>query len=301
MNFFGDIALKRKRRIRALINESVSAVTNRYRQDNLLLVKQYMSEQTRHYEVEESIRYAGCLQTALFPSEKELRELAGDAFIFSMPRDVLSGDFAWYTRSGNKMVLAVADCTGHGIPGALMSVLGLSLLNQVVLEERTYEPSHILRRIDEKMRSAFQHAEGMSRYSYDGMDIALCTIDLGKKQISFSGAMRPCWLMRNGALTEINGSRYPIGGLRLEEQRSYESLELTFEEGDFLYLFTDGYTDQFGGTEDRKMTRARLRELVQEIHPLPAKQQKEQLQEFFLLWKGRHEQTDDATMIGLRL
>lgn len=294
-------AFSGKKRIRKLINQSVSDITDRYRKDNVMLMQHYLNEQAQKAELDESIRYARHLQNALLPSEQDLKETSGDAFLFTMPRDVLNGDFAWFTRSGNRVVVAVADCTGHGIPGALMSVLGLSLLNQVVLEERNYDPSHILRRVDEKMRVTFQHAESHARNSYDGMDIALCTIDLAQRKIFYAGAMRPFWLVHRGSLQEHNGSRYPIGGLRIESGRMYEPVEAAYEPGDFLYLFTDGYTDQFGGNADKKMTRARLRELVELIHEQPAKNQKEQFQEFFLLWKGDHPQTDDATMIGMRL
>lgn len=301
MRLFYASTLAQKARIRRIINKSVSAKMDRYRADNLLLTRHYMAEQSRRSEVDESIRYARRLQSALLPSEKDLRELAGDAFLFSMARDTLSGDFAWYTRSGSKIILAVADCTGHGIPGALMSVLGLSLLNQVVLEERCYEPSHILRRIDEKMRVSFQHAEDLPRYTYDGMDIALCVIDRAAMKLSFAGAMRPFWLVSSGELIEERGSRFPIGGMRIENERVYNSTETSYSPGDMLYLFTDGYPDQFGGKAEKKMTRARMRQLVESIHHLPAKTQKEQLLEFFLLWKGKCEQTDDATMLGLRL
>lgn len=294
-------AISGKRRIRKLINQSVSEMTDQYRKDNRMLMQHYLQEQARQAELAESIRYARHLQSALLPSERDLENAGGEAFLFTVPRDLLNGDFAWFTRSGNKIVIAVADCTGHGIPGALMSVLGLSLLNQVVLEERNYDPSHILRRVDEKMRVTFQHAEDQSRNSYDGMDIALCTIDLAQQKIIFAGAMRPFWHVHRGKLNEYNGSRYPIGGLRMETGRMYVNTEVDFAPGDFIYLFTDGYTDQFGGKDDRKMTRARLRQLVEMIHHHPAKLQKDQFQEFFLLWKGERQQTDDATMIGLRL
>jgi len=288
-------------RIRKLITQSVNAKTSNYRKDNIRIVQQYMEEQNKRNEVDESIRYASRLQRALLPSENELRELAGDSFLFTFPRNSLSGDFAWYTRSGSKIVVAVADCTGHGIPGALMSVLGLSLLNQVVLEERCYDPAHIMRRIDEKMRVNFQHAEENPRDTFDGMDIAICTIDTVAMKIIFSGAMRPCWLILNGQLKEIKGSRYPIGGLRLEETREYIPVEINYAKGDMLYLFSDGYSDQFGGKNNKKMTKGRLRQMIELVKGFPVQQQKEQLQEFFLLWKGRSEQTDDVTMLGMKL
>lgn len=289
------------KRIRSIIRKAVSAETDRYKKDNLLLARSYMAEQVRMNEIDESIRYARHLQSALFPSEASLATVCEESFLISQPREMLNGDFCWSTRIGGKIILAVADCTGHGIPGALMSVLGLSLLNQVVLEERNYNPSHILRRVDEKMRISFQHTEFVNRNSFDGMDMALCLIDYPNSKIQFAGAMRPFWIFQNKKLKELNGSRYPIGGLRLEENRNYPATEIDFSPGDFIYLFTDGFTDQFGGPSNKKITRARLRKLVEEIASLPAKQQKEQFLEFFLLWKAEKEQTDDVTMIGMRL
>ncbi|MEO5643940.1 MAG: PP2C family protein-serine/threonine phosphatase [Bacteroidia bacterium] len=288
-------------RIRKLISQTVLKKTSNYRNDNIRIVQQYMQEQSKRNELDESIRYASRLQRALLPSETELRNIIDESFLFSASRNELSGDFAWHTRSGSKIILAVADCTGHGIPGALMSVLGLSLLNQVVLEERCFDPSHILRRVDEKMRITFQHAEENPRNTFDGMDIGLCMIDTLANKIHFAGATRPCWLIIDGKLVEIKGSRYPIGGLRLEEKREYTATEINYSKGDQLYLFTDGYSDQFGGKNDKKMTKGRLRQLIEMIKDFPISEQKTQLQEFFLLWKGNREQTDDVTMLGMRL
>lgn len=299
--FFLNYCMVAGSRIRNLINQSVIKKTTNYRNDNVRIVQQYMQEQSRRSEVDESIRYASRLQRALLPSENDLRNITKDSFLFSMSRNELSGDFVWCTRSGSKIVLAVADCTGHGIPGALMSVLGLSLLNQVVLEERCYEPSHILRRIDEKMRVTFQHAEENPRDTFDGMDIGLCVVDTALMKLVFSGAMRPCWLILGGELIEIKGSRYPIGGLRLETTREYASTEINYSKGDQLYLFSDGYSDQFGGKDDKKMTKGRLRQMIEMIKGFPTEDQKVQLQELFLLWKGNQEQTDDVTMLGMKL
>lgn len=290
-----------RKRIRKLINKSVNDKTKSYRKDNVLIVQQYMQEQNKRMEVDESIRYASRLQHALLPSENGLRQVRPESFLISNSRNALNGDFAWYTRSGSKIVIAVADCTGHGIPGALMSVLGVSLLNQVVLEERCYDPSHVLRRVDEKMRINFQHAEENPRDTFDGMDIAFCLVDTLAQKISFSGAMRPCWLIKNDNLVELKGSRYPIGGLRLEKQREYPSTEINYSPGDWLYLFTDGYPDQFGGKDHKKISKARLKQLIHLVKSFSAAEQKEQLHEFFLLWKGEREQTDDATILGMRL
>lgn len=274
--------------------------TDLVRKDNVLLFQHYINGQHRLNEIEESIRYARNIQHALFIREEGLRELFPQSFYFTSAKEHLTGDFTWATRIGQKSIVAVADCTGHGIPGAMMSILGLSLLNQVVLEERCYEPSFILRRVDEKMRTAFG-ATSNERSGFDGMDIAVCCIDHSTKTIAFAGAMRPLWVVRNSIITQFRGSRYPIGGLRIESSRTFPQTSVEYKSGDMLYLFTDGYSDQFGGKAGKKISRGRLKVLVQLICENPLAYQKEQLMEFFHFWKGVLPQTDDATFVGIRL
>jgi serine phosphatase RsbU (regulator of sigma subunit) len=267
------------------------------RKDNVLLFKHYIDAEHRLNEIEESIRYAKNIQNALFIREEGFRDIFPNSFYFTSAKEQLTGDFAWATRIGNKSIVVVADCTGHGIPGAMMSILGLSLLNQVVLEERCYEPSFILRRIDEKMRTAFGVSSNL-RTGFDGMDIAVCCIDASTKSITFAGAMRPMWIVRNAVINQYPGSRYPIGGLRIENHRVFPQTTIDYVEGDMLYLFTDGYSDQFGGEKGKKISRGRLKVLAKLISAYSPKQQKEQLLEF---WKGSAPQTDDATFVGVRL
>lgn len=278
-------------------NESVV----RYKAENALLLKHYLAEQQRISGLQESLRYARHLHNALLPDESQLRQTAGDAFALNLPKETLSGDFYWCARAGKKIIVALADCTGHGIPGALMSVLGISLLNQIVLEERTYEPSHILRRLDYKMRLTFKHTEEHNRSGYDGMDIALCVIDTLSNTIQYAGAMRPLYLLSNSRTIVYPGARYPIGGLRLESQRTYPGISFEAGAGDMIYLFSDGMVDQFGGDRGRKFTPGRLRNLLEGIAHLPAEQQKQQLHELFIIWKRHNEQTDDAMILGIRL
>lgn len=274
----------------------------RYKAENALLLKHYLAEQHRISELQESMRYARHLHNALLPDESQLRQTVGDGFALNLPKDTLSGDFYWCTRAGKKIIIALADCTGHGIPGALMSVLGISLLNQIVLEERTFEPSHILRRLDYKLRLTFKHTEEQSRFGYDGMDISLCVLDTVDQTVSYAGAMRPLYHVSNNKTAIYSGARYPIGGLRLEtHQRTYPGNVFRIAEGDMLYMFSDGIVDQFGGGEDRKFTPKRLRSLLETISTLPAAQQKQQLHEMFILWKRSNEQTDDAMILGIRL
>jgi serine phosphatase RsbU (regulator of sigma subunit) len=275
-------------------------IHDRLRSDNVVLLKHYLTGQQRLNEIAESIRYASHIQQALFASEYSLQTIVPESFLFSLPKEQLTGDFTWATRCGNKVIVAVADCTGHGIPGAMMSILGLSFLNQVVLEERCYEPSFILRRLDERMRVSFENQAGDAK-AYDGMDIGVCCIDYSTQTVSYAGAMRPLWLHDGQELKEIIGSRYPIGGMRLENSRMFPSAEMAFTSGSTIYLFTDGYSDQFGGGDDKKMNRARLRKLIQMLSHEPLQKQKEQLLEFFLYWKGTRTQTDDVTFAGIRL
>jgi serine phosphatase RsbU (regulator of sigma subunit) len=274
--------------------------TQKIREDNLLIFRHYIEGQNRLNEIAESIRYARNIQSALFVREENFTDIFPESFYFSCPKEELTGDFAWITKIGSRTIVAVADCTGHGIPGAMMSILGLSLLNQVVLEERCYEPSFILRRIDQKMSASFKTA-GNTRNSFDGMDIAVCCIDTIRQEITFSGAMRPVWLIHGEEIESHSGARYPIGGMRLENQRMFPQTTFSYRSGDLLYMFTDGYTDQFGGADNKKIRRGRLKVLAQLISGQAACLQKEQLLEFFHFWKGHNAQTDDVTFVGIRL
>jgi serine phosphatase RsbU (regulator of sigma subunit) len=274
--------------------------TQKIREDNVLILRHYIDGQNRLNEISESIRYAKNLQSALFVREENFKDIFPNSFYFSCPKEELTGDFAWVTKVGQKTIVAVADCTGHGIPGAMMSILGLSLLNQVVLEERCYEPSFILRRVDMKMQQTFK-TNSSSRSGFDGMDIAVCCIDSATEEITFAGAMRPLWLVRRNELLQFGASRYPIGGMRIESERLFPQTTFSYQTGDMIYMFTDGYTDQFGGTNNKKIRRGRLRVLTQLISSYSTREQKEQLQEFFMVWKAHNQQTDDATFVGIRL
>jgi serine phosphatase RsbU (regulator of sigma subunit) len=274
--------------------------TQKIREDNILIFRHYIDGQNRLNEIAESIRYAKNIQSALFVREENFTDIFPNSFYFSCPKEELTGDFAWVTKVGSRTIIAVADCTGHGIPGAMMSILGMSLLNQVVLEERCYEPSFILRRVDLKMQTTFK-TNSDSRSGFDGMDIAVCCIDSASQEITFAGAMRPLWIVQQNKLRSLSASRYPIGGMRMENQRLFPQSTISYTAGDMIYMFTDGYADQFGGAKNKKIQRGRLRTLIQLISSYTARQQKEQLLEFFHVWKAHSPQTDDATFVGIRL
>lgn len=296
------MAWGRKSKIRQLIHKEVSDQTLSYREENKQLLKSYLETQRRYAQLEDSIRYAANLQNALFPDESKLRNYFNDSFILSIPKDFLSGDFPWFARVHDKIIIAVADCTGHGIPGALMSVMGLSFLNESVFDKGLSGPSEILKFVDKRMRETFSyHQTSQNRNGYDGMDITICSIDSSANTIRLSGAMQSVFIVRDHHLLEHKTSRYPVGGLALEQHRDFPEKTIIFDKNDLLYLFTDGYCDQFGGLYNRKITKQRFKKMIEYIAPYEIDDQKTQLQEFFMLWKQDQEQTDDVTVIGIRL
>lgn len=285
--------------------------------NNLFPAKKVSKEKTIEYdhqainkrnkkndELHESIIYAKRIQEGMMLKEKHLFRLFPESFLFFRPKDVVSGDFYWFTRIENKVIVAVADCTGHGIPGAFMSVLGISLLNQIVIEEKNTSVSLILQRLNHKIKKAFSYSNEYhddEKQLYDGMDIALCCIDYDSQHLTYSGAFRPLFHISENSLITLSGSRYPIGGLNLENDRKYESKSMSFRRGDKLYLFTDGFADQFGGDHNKKLMIRNFKNILLETSIFQMKKQKMELDSILNQWKKNEEQTDDILMIGLEL
>jgi serine phosphatase RsbU (regulator of sigma subunit) len=253
-------------------------------------------------ELNESIIYAKRIQEGMMLKEKHLFRLFPESFLLFRPKDIVSGDFYWFTKIENKTIIAVADCTGHGIPGAFMSVLGISLLNQIVIEEKNTNVSFILQRLNHKIKKAFSYSSEYhedEKQLYDGMDIAMCCIDSDLQQLTYSGAFRPLFHITENNLIAVSGSRYPIGGLYLENERKYESKTMSYRKGDKLYLFTDGFADQFGGDQNKKLMIRNFKNILLQTANLPMDKQKTELEKIFHHWKKEEEQTDDILIIGL--
>lgn len=252
-------------------------------------------------ELQESIVYAKRIQEGMMLKEKHLFRLFPSSFILFQPKDLVSGDFYWFTKIANKIIVAVADCTGHGIPGAFMSVLGISLLNQIVIEEEQTDASLILQRLDHKVNKAFAYSPDYATdpSQYDGMDIALCVIDTEKLILHFAGALRPVYLILAGKFMKLQGSRYPIGGMQLEIKREYASTSFSLSKGDKLYLFSDGFPDQFGGKHQKKFLSAAFRDTLIKTSVCSMQTQGLELKRIFEEWKGLQEQTDDVLVVGL--
>lgn len=250
-------------------------------------------------ELEESIRYTGRLQQQMLPDITAIQTHVNDAFVVFKPKQIVSGDFYAYFHTGNKVFYAVADCTGHGVPGAFIASLGNTILKDVILRKRIYNPARILEELDKEFYFALQ-IPGKRDALADGMDIALISIDLNTQKLKYAGAHRPLFIVRNGELKELQADKYPIGFVDgIIKKFTTSGFEL--KEEDMLYLFSDGYTDQFGGDNVKKFNRARFRKLLVSLSELNMDKQKQVLEESFLSWMGREDQVDDVTVMGIKI
>ena len=248
-------------------------------------------------ELNDSIRYASYIQKALLPSQNEIDRYFPQNFILYLPKDVVSGDFYWFYRLKNKILFAVADCTGHGVPGAFMSVLGISILNQIVLSHKNISAGGILDLLREHVMKSL-HQTGTSGEQKDGMDIALCILDLSTSQLQFAGAYNPLYLIRKGKLINFPGDRMPIGIDPIEE-KPFKNHDIILKNDDMLYLFSDGFADQFGGEKGKKFKYKPFRELLISASKLAIQDQKNVIHQAFHEWKWSHGQVDDILIMGI--
>lgn len=254
----------------------------------------------KNTEILDSINYASRIVRAILPGEEQMGRLLREHFVFFKPRNILSGDFYWIHDIGGSVVFAVADCTGHGVPGAMMSVIGHTLLNQIVVEEQTSEPALILEKLHVGIRKALKQGED-SADTQDGMDIALLRIDFRERGVIFAGAKRPLYCVSpTGSLTELPGDRKAIGGRQIEKTRTYTSHWLPFEADLTLYLATDGFADQPGATV-RKYGSRRFKQFLTELHGRSLAEQKEAFARELAAHQGDEEQRDDILVAGVRL
>lgn len=254
---------------------------------------------SRNVDITDSITYAAKIQRALVPSPQAYRELFSGAFVIDRPKDLVSGDFHWCHRlSGDVSYVAAADATGHGLPGAMMAAIGCSLLNEIVPANPEKDPAELLNLLNTRVVATL-HQQGQRRGAGDGMDIALCRIDRGHREILFAGAARPLYWLHEGQLSIINGDRKPVGGAHLELDRKYTCHRLAYAEGDRIYLFSDGYVDQLGGPEHKRFMTARLHALIEANKAASLEHQAELLEQAFLDWKGTEEQVDDVCLLGI--
>jgi ligand-binding sensor domain-containing protein/serine phosphatase RsbU (regulator of sigma subunit) len=251
------------------------------------------------HDIKDSINYAEKIQRAILPTPENIQLTLPQSFILFRPRDVVSGDFYWHTHRNEIDYIAAVDCTGHGVPGAFMSMIGSSLLNEIVQTLGTNDPSKILAQLNQGVQDALKQNENQSR---DGMDLALCAIDYKNKKLHYAGANRPLWIVKaaSGELIEIKATKTAIGGFT-DYNHEYQSHEVKLDKNDTVYMFTDGFPDQFGGPQGKKLMTKRFKEMLSEIQKLDMGQQGKSLDFDMNDWMGTsYEQVDDILVIGVK-
>lgn len=265
-------------------------------------------------EITASIRYASRIQSAILPPEEYINMVLPEHFILFRPCDIVSGDFYWVTDVHNKIITVAADCTGHGVPGAFMSLLGMTYLKEIVNKENIIQANEILNKLREYVMKSL-HQTGRDDESKDGMDVALCVLNKKTNRIEFAGANNPLYIISRYEITgvsntfsheglnlyEIKPDKMPIGIHAVAETTGFRNYELTLNKGDSIYIFSDGFADQFGGAKGKKFKYHSLKQLLLENCNKPMSDQKIALYTAFDNWRGKHQQVDDVVMIGIRI
>lgn len=252
----------------------------------------------KNKEILDSIHYAERIQKTILPSDKLLQQELRDYFVWYQPRDIVSGDFYWGARSEGKFYLAVADSTGHGVPGAFMSLMNSNFLSEGLKEKGIKSPGDLLNYVRERLINALSEEEGEGG-AQDGMDCVLMRLDLQERKIDFSAANNSLIVIRNNEVLEYEGNRMPVG--RSVKNDLFETHHIELKEHDVIYAFTDGFGDQFGGPLGKKFKRKQVIQSLLEVHQLPMKEQHEILKKRFEQWMGNLEQLDDVLLVGIRV
>ncbi|MBN1597920.1 MAG: SpoIIE family protein phosphatase [Bacteroidales bacterium] len=265
------------------------------------VVEQKEEIEIKNRDITDSINYAQRIQTSILPPIKRLQKNFSGSFIFYQPRDIVSGDFYWFDRiNNNKFVIVCADSTGHGVPGAFMSMIGTTLIKDISMRDGVNAPSDMLRELDHELRSTLnQNIE--AEQSNDGMDIIVCEIDVKTNYLRYASAMRPMIVYKGGEQIYIKGSRSSVGGHYDKEDKNFKDEGIQLDKGDLIYMFSDGYPDQFGGPIGKKFKMVRLKNLLKDIYQKPMEEQYEYVKSTFNLWKEDFEQVDDVLFMGIKI
>ena len=255
----------------------------------------------KNKNITESVRYALHIQQGMLPSASMLKEYFPESFVLYKPKDIVSGDFYWFRKIENRIIIAAADCTGHGVPGALMSMMGNELMNDIIIERRILNPGMILNIMRERLIKTLNINTGNENGMADGMDIALCTIDLNNHKLLFAGAYNPLWLIRENEVLKIKGNKFPVGTFPREQSGDFSCHELDIRTGDNIYLFTDGYASQFGGEQCKKFSYKRLLNFFTSNRNKTMEEQKKLLELVYNVWSVNAEQVDDVLVIGFKI
>ena len=266
---------------------------------NLLLKEQNTIITEKKQEIENSIQYAKGIQNALLPSIKEIKSVFPEGFIYYLPKDVVSGDFYWFHQLGEHFYLVAADCTGHGVPGALMSIVGMDKITQAIFEKKITEPKEILGFLNVEIKATLKQHDDETKQR-DGMDMVLVRINIKNRTLDFAAANRPLYLVRDGKLAEYKSDKVAIAGFTPDDH-VFKQSNLQLNEGDRLYLSTDGFADQFGGTESKKFMTKNFKTLLESLPSDNMNDQEKALINSHVTWKGHYEQVDDILVIGIKV
>lgn len=283
----------------------IFASLKKTRSQNTIIEAQKIVVEIKNKEITDSIVYAKRIQTAILPPQKYMKELLPESFILYLPKDIVAGDFYWLEELNGLVLLAVCDCTGHGVPGAMVSVVCNNGLNRSIREYELTDPGKILDKTREIVLQEFEKSEEDVK---DGMDVSLCVFDLNHLSLRWAGANNPLWIIRNNQLLEYKPNKQPIG--KYADPKPFSTHEIKFQKGDSIYLFTDGFQDQFGGEKARpdesvgrgkKFKAAKFKELLLSIQDKSMEQQRTIIDRTFETWKSDLEQNDDVCVIGIRI
>ncbi len=274
------------------------------RLNDLMQKHEIVSEQNsliteKNEKIQNSIKYASRIQQAVLPAQEYMKQILPEYFVFNKPRDIVSGDFYWVEEKGNKLIIVVADSTGHGVPGAFMSMLGVSMLNEIINKDVCHGANRILNELRTKIKISLKQT-GDKGEQKDGFDMAICIIDTENKTLDFAGAYNPLYLIRNNELIEIKADKMPVG-IHVKEKESFTAHQTNMKTDDMIYLFSDGYADQFGYKTKQKFKTKNFKKILLDIHKENIQKQEQILNDTFETWKGGNEQTDDILILGLKI
>ncbi len=256
----------------------------------------------KNKDILDSIRYAKRIQDAILPPDEFVRKYLPKTFILFKPRDIVSGDFYWLSDKQDLVLFAAVDCTGHGVPGAFMSIVGHNLLEKIVNEDEITRPSEIIGALDRSVSYTLRQSYSDEQHAVkDGMDLSVCSFNRKTQVFDFAGAMNPLWLIRDGQLIETKGDKFPVGNLKQGEERKFTNHSIPLRKGDTLYIFSDGFADQFGGPQGKKLKYGKFKETLLRIQHLDMEEQGRELDRIIEEWRGELDQVDDILVIGTRL
>lgn len=276
-----------------------SRINKELEEKNNIIEEQKSLVEDQHKEITDSIKYAERIQGAILPPDQKWQQILPNSFVLNKPKDILSGDFYWIAETEKYIFVAAADCTGHGVPGALISIVNFNLLNKAVLERGLELPSDILDAVNQWLTESLNQTIEDSSIK-DGMDIALISINKTNGDVLYSGANNPLYLFNHTEMIEFKADKHPVGAFVDENIQHFTTKEIPTKFGDTIYLFSDGFADQFGGPLGKKYKYKQLKEKLFEAKELPLGKQKEFLNQEFKAWKGKYEQTDDVLIIGIK-